>query len=167
MAASSFDPQDGHPIFADGDAPDVARNPTEVAEYAAKVGNRLIGTTAQREAYQYGREGVSWYDTTANRLYTHNGTAFIGEKLRQSGTHTITNVSGGGSDSGIFWTGQQTVTFPVPYSTPPNITATAIGTYVGFAHVSTRTATSFTYRLARVGSPPIAQSEVMWSAEEA
>lgn len=64
MVSSAKDPATGYPIFQPGDAPDTAGNPTEVAKYAAAVGTRLIGTTAERLAYPYEREGLAWFDTT-------------------------------------------------------------------------------------------------------
>jgi hypothetical protein len=77
MAASSNDPTTGSPIFLDSDAPDPAVNPTQVAEYAASVGTRLIGSTAERTAYTYAREGLRWYDTTLDREYIHTGSGWV------------------------------------------------------------------------------------------
>lgn len=74
MASSSRNPVSGAPIFRDEDAPDPAVNPTEVAEYAATVGNRGVGTTAQRNAWPYMKEGFAWGDTTnGNEYVVRNG----------------------------------------------------------------------------------------------
>lgn len=75
MAVDSYDPTTGHPIFYDSGAPDIAFDPTEVARYASKVGTRLIGTTAERVAYQYARPGLQWYDTTEKREYVYHQSA--------------------------------------------------------------------------------------------
>lgn len=78
MTASSFGPR-GEPEFKDGDAPDVALNPTQAAKYAALVGNRRIGTTAQRNAALTESvslttpgvwEGLKWLDTNEKAEYT-------------------------------------------------------------------------------------------------
>jgi hypothetical protein len=76
MTASSFGPKN-EPIFADGDAPDVAVNATQAAAYAAKVGNRRVGTTAERdEAATNPREvweGLLWFDTTLDTEFLWMG----------------------------------------------------------------------------------------------
>lgn len=76
MAASSYDPTTGAPVFLDGDAPDPAVNPTQVAGYAATVGTRLIGTTAQRTGYAYAREGLRWWDTDVDAEFLHDGSGW-------------------------------------------------------------------------------------------
>jgi hypothetical protein len=77
MTASSFGPH-GEPEFKDGDAPDVALNPTQVGKYAALVGNRRVGTTAQRNAALTedptlstpgSWNGLEWWDTTLKRAF--------------------------------------------------------------------------------------------------
>jgi len=77
MTASDFDATTGHPIFADGDAPDVAQNPTEVAEFAASVGTRPMGTTAERTAYAYARTGLRWRDTTDGCEYEYRSGGWV------------------------------------------------------------------------------------------
>lgn len=166
MASSSLDALTGHPVFADGDAPDVAYNPTEVAAFAASVGTRKIGTTAERNAFAYGREGFEWRDTSLDRTYIHDGSGWVPVKSVQSGTHTIVTVGTGGSSAPLYWSGLQTVTFPIPFSAAPKVTVSAFGTYVGFGQVNAVTATSFTYRLVRIDSVPVAGNEVMWIAQE-
>lgn len=77
MAVNSYDPTTGHPLFVDTDAPDIKVDPTKAAEYAGKVGTRLIGTTAERVAYAYARRGLGWYDTTADMDYVHTGSGWV------------------------------------------------------------------------------------------
>lgn len=77
MASSSNDPTTGAPIFGDGDAPDPAVNPTQVAEYAASVGNHPKGTTAERLAYDYAREGIFFSDTDLDTVFYHNGSGWL------------------------------------------------------------------------------------------
>lgn len=77
MAYSSLDSTTGAPEFADADAPDPAVNPTQVAAFAAQVGTRLIGTTADRTAYAYAREGLRWWDTDTDSEYLHNGSGWL------------------------------------------------------------------------------------------
>ena len=77
MAYSSLDPSTGAPVFLDSDAPDPAVNPSQVAAFAAEVGTRLIGTTAERTAYAYAREGLRWFDTTTDKEYLYNGSGWV------------------------------------------------------------------------------------------
>lgn len=100
MAVDSYDPTTGHPIFLDTGAPDVGVDPTEVAEYAAKVGTRLIGPTAEREAYEYGRLGLGWFDTSEEREYLHNGSGWESVDVRDTGWMNIPLSSGWSAVSG-------------------------------------------------------------------
>ena len=73
MAVSTYGNK-GKPEFSDLDAPDVAVNPTAVGTYAAKVGNRRVGTTAEREiAASSGDvwDGLLWGDTTDGSEYRY------------------------------------------------------------------------------------------------
>lgn len=56
----------GQPKFLDSGAPDLATDDNLVSDYAAKVGNRRVGTKAEREAAAGTDvwEGLEWYDTT-------------------------------------------------------------------------------------------------------
>lgn len=95
MTASSFDPTTGAPQFADGDAPDVAENANEVADFAASVGTRLIGTTAERTDYDYGRVGLRWYDTDEDAEYLHDGSGWVlWNKPWTSYTPSLSNMTG-------------------------------------------------------------------------
>jgi hypothetical protein len=93
MASSSNDPTTGAPVFLDSDAPDPAVNPSEVAGYAASVGTRLIGSTTERNAYAYGRDGLRWYDTTLKCEYRHDGASWRPEmSLQKAFTWSRANV---------------------------------------------------------------------------
>lgn len=93
MAVNSYDPTDGHPVFLGTDAPDIKVDPTKVSEYAAEVGTRLIGSTAERDAYAYAREGLGWYDTDLNQEMIHNGTGWV-SIWRDTGWVEVTVNSG-------------------------------------------------------------------------
>lgn len=57
------------PQFADADAPDVAVNPTQVANYAAEYGNYKVDTAAARTtAAAWAWEGLLWRDTDSNKV---------------------------------------------------------------------------------------------------
>lgn len=86
MATTIFDPTTGAPIFLDSHAPDPAVNPSQVAAFAASVGTRLIGTTAERTAYDYAREGLAWWDTTLDALMVYDGSGWT--TLVRSGSYT-------------------------------------------------------------------------------
>lgn len=97
MASSSLGP-DGEPEFADGDAPDVAVNPSEVAKYAAKRGTRPIGTTAQRNAYAYPKYGLQWFDTTLGREFIFLTEGWTRSSYARGGI-VETNIASNGSTS--------------------------------------------------------------------
>ncbi|PCN47017.1 hypothetical protein Csp2054_14335 [Curtobacterium sp. 'Ferrero'] len=62
----------GQPQYAGSGVPQDAADLTEVAAYAALVGNRKVGTTADRnQALADGDvwDGLEWYDTTDGGLY--------------------------------------------------------------------------------------------------
>jgi len=78
MTATSWGPKN-EPEFADGDAPDVALNPKQAAAYAGKVGNRRVGTTAERNAAA-GKDlwvGLLWGDTTDGNDYKYTSGGWI------------------------------------------------------------------------------------------
>lgn len=64
MAKYGNDPIDGRPQFRDTDAPDIKLDPQQAADYAAEVGNRIVGTTAYLDGYPFKRDGLAGYDTT-------------------------------------------------------------------------------------------------------
>lgn len=112
MASSSNDPTTGAPIFLDADAPDPAVNPTQVAAFAASVGTRLIGTTAQRTDYDYAREGLRWWDTTLDQEFIHNGSGWVSVFSYDTGWLLITDPgsvltfgAGWSGYNGAGWTG--------------------------------------------------------------
>lgn len=76
MANDGYDATTGAPIFLPGGVPADAADLTEVAAYAAMRGNTLVGTTAERNAFQYPRTGMTWFDTTRMRDYVYNGTGW-------------------------------------------------------------------------------------------
>lgn len=76
MAASGFDPTDGNPLFDDSDAPDIKLDPQLVGQYAAKTGNRVIGTAAERGTYAFLREGREFYETDTGDSYRYISSAW-------------------------------------------------------------------------------------------
>lgn len=76
MAVDTVDPITGAPQFLDSGAPDLAVDQNAVSNFAGKVGTRLIGTTAERDAYPYVREGLAWYNTTLDSLQTYDGSGW-------------------------------------------------------------------------------------------
>lgn len=80
MAVDSFSPTDGHPIFLDTGAPDLAVDPTKVAEYAADVGNRIIrADLATLNAYAYKRKGLRGVALDTLTEYLHDGTSWVAQ----------------------------------------------------------------------------------------
>lgn len=72
MAADSFGTKN-QPQFSDNGAVDLAVDSNALADYSAKVGNRRVGTTAERNAAT-GKdlwEGLEWWDTTVGGVYRY------------------------------------------------------------------------------------------------
>jgi len=76
VAADDYDETTGAPVYLGTGAPESGGDLTEVAAFAALVGTRLIGTTAERTAFDYAREGIAWWDTDDDTLYVHNGSGW-------------------------------------------------------------------------------------------
>lgn len=78
MAVDGYDPITGAPQFSGGGAPDLAVDPTEVAKYAADVGNNIIRVNlAALEAYEYKRKGLAGFALDTGTPYLHNGTGWV------------------------------------------------------------------------------------------
>lgn len=86
MAANDVDPTTGAKIYLGTGAPDTGADLTELAADAARTGTRLIGSTAERTAYAYGRQGLLWYDTDAGREYRHDGSSWVRKPISFSGS---------------------------------------------------------------------------------
>lgn len=74
MAAKTWGSQN-QPHFADGDAPDFAVDLTQASDYAALVGNRKVGTNAQRVALTGADvwDGLEFFETDTRGVFLHNG----------------------------------------------------------------------------------------------
>jgi hypothetical protein len=79
MSAESLGTK-GQPHFSSSGAPQIDVDPTSVADYAALVGNHIIGTTTQRTAGVVPGTavpvwvGLLWEDTTDGNMYKCIGT---------------------------------------------------------------------------------------------
>jgi hypothetical protein len=167
MAVSSYDPVDGHPIFLDTAAPDIKVDPTKASEYAAAVGTRLIGTTAERTAYAYAREGLEWYDTTTNSVWIHNGSGWV-NRARATGQVACPAPGGGGNIHPIYWSDLIDVTFPVGlFTSAPKVLVQTMGPddQIQLGGVAEQITTSgCKVRGIRLGSAPNALFSVTWLA---
>lgn len=97
----------GQPQFLDAGAPDIAVDPNLVADYAALVGNRKVGTTAQQDALAGDLvwEGLLFGNTTdgTERRFTAAGAAEIIGGLKQVlDLGTLTLASGWSFGAGSF-----------------------------------------------------------------
>jgi hypothetical protein len=128
------------PQYSGLSAPAIAANLSEVASFAATVGNAKSGTTAQMNALT-GADlwaGLLFSNTTDGQLYYCTGSVFIlyapkldllnqqldttnalGPLLTQTGAGKIT---GNGTVQAT-----KTVTFPLPFSTTPRVLINATG----------------------------------------
>lgn len=70
----------------------------EVANWAAFLGTRPIGSTGERGDFDHERNGMRWYDTTTGAEYLHDGTSWnLIFKRRTSFTPTWSNFTPGAS----------------------------------------------------------------------
>lgn len=85
------------PRFELGDDSDFAADLTAVADYAASVGTRMVGTTTERNAVPNKYLGLEFYDTTLKKLLRHNGTDWVtvGPRMAKYGGVGLYNNSGG------------------------------------------------------------------------
>jgi hypothetical protein len=76
LTTSTFDSTDGHPVFAESKTPQFGSDLTQVAEFAATRGTRLVGATAGRTAFAYPTLGLLWRDTTDGFTYEWDGSGW-------------------------------------------------------------------------------------------
>ncbi|MCS4277710.1 hypothetical protein M2390_002919 [Mycetocola sp. BIGb0189] len=84
MAANSTDPTTGRPMFIENQAVQVGADLDTVSRYASENGNRVALTTAERQAFKYGREGLECWDKDEKREYLWTGGAFRRRSLLTS-----------------------------------------------------------------------------------
>ena len=134
MAQDSIGPK-GQPQFSGLGAPDMAVDPGLVADYAALVGNRKVGTTAQRLALTGVEvwEELAFGDTSLGIEFTRIGGAWIPDaiQIQKNGVNSIAVglvqvgigkvVGSGGAFTGA------NITFPKPFSSPPVVVASVRG----------------------------------------
>lgn len=92
----------GQPYFASSGAPAIDVDPGLIADYAAKVGNRRAGATAERNAAT-GKDvwdQLHWGDTTDGLEYVRFGSSWVpayqrllGRNVKTAGTGTLQSVS--------------------------------------------------------------------------
>lgn len=77
MTVSNYQ-EKGRPVFSGNTAPSTAQDLTTVAEYAARVGNRMTGTNAERsqlattgESQRW--EGLRFYETDTGEEWLYDG----------------------------------------------------------------------------------------------
>ncbi len=106
MTASSFGPK-GEPQFKDVDAPDVAVNPTQVAAYAALVGNRKAGTSADRKALTGVAvwPGLEYFETDTGSTFVYTAAGWINPDMQFA---QFTTRAGGVPDGGPYQAGTVT-----------------------------------------------------------
>lgn len=89
-----YDSLTGYPKFKDGGAPDLAVDPTEVAKYAAEVGNRIVkADLAALGSYPYRRAGLMGHALNTKTDYIHDGAGWI-KKLEDTGWTALALTGG-------------------------------------------------------------------------
>jgi hypothetical protein len=76
MASDGVDPVTGAKKFPESGALQSGADLEEVSLQAVTVGTRLIGTTAQMNAYPHARKKLRWGNTTNGLEYEHTGTGW-------------------------------------------------------------------------------------------
>ena len=153
LSSESSGPKN-QPYFAANGAPEIDVDPGLVADYAAKVGNRRVGTTAERNAAA-GKdlwESLIWGDTSDGNEYKRTGSAWIRQSApvaMAAGRSQIVTPAGSGSSV--------TVNLPAgSFSVPPIITVSmgADSEYMSNRVLSvwSKTATSFVVGLSNSGA---------------
>jgi hypothetical protein len=87
MAADDIPGSKNQPRFLATGAPETAVDLNTIGDYAAKVGNRKVGTTAERNAAT-GKdvwEGLLWGDTSEGREYRRTGGSWVRFSHRTTG----------------------------------------------------------------------------------
>lgn len=79
MALDSYGAQN-QPLFSETGAPQIGTDLSLISNYAAEVGNRKVGTTAQRNALTGADRwtGLAFWDTTLNYEFIWDGSAWAG-----------------------------------------------------------------------------------------
>ncbi|GAA4175730.1 gp53-like domain-containing protein [Gryllotalpicola koreensis] len=133
MAADSYGSHN-EPQFSATGAPDDANDLTTLGAYAAKVGNRKVGTNAQRSALS-GSDiwaGLEFYETDTKSTYvTPDGTSWVKESMFAVGSVASGTLSGavsflqqaGSAIVSLSSTGAANFTFPTAF---PNGVLTVI-----------------------------------------
>lgn len=100
MTADGTPGTKNNPQFLDGGAPDLATDANLISAYAAKVGNRRTGTTAERNAAT-GKdvwEGLEWFDTTLRRIFLYLNGSWV---ATVGFTNAPNSASGGLTPGGV------------------------------------------------------------------
>ena len=88
----------GEPQWASGDAPSSAATFNEIAAYALFRGGRMVGTTAERNAFSaatYAREGDEWDDITLDIIYRWSGSTWVALTApKRTYAPSITGITG-------------------------------------------------------------------------
>jgi hypothetical protein len=129
------------PYFSATGAPEIDVDPGVVSDYAAKVGNRRVGTTAERNAAT-GKDvwpGLEWYDTTEDAAYVRTSSSTWARLFRR-GHFPYAMAAGAGSNPASAYT---TVTFPVGrFTVVPWVTAMSNGVQPAIINVGSISNTS-------------------------
>jgi hypothetical protein len=121
----------GGPRFLDGGAPDLAVDSNALSSYAELVGNRKVGTTAERNAAKTATnpvavwEGLSWYDTTLRQEFLYQSGNWEAQGVAgvlSSGTQAVGSI---GNTSTIGTISSRTFDDTAPHSVLITVTATA------------------------------------------
>lgn len=103
MASNGVDPNEGYPLFPETDAPQLGADYEEVAAFAAFRGNLPVGTTTERNAWAYAKEGSFWSNTTTDTIDRYDGSGWA--TFAGSGTYTptLTGITVGNGTSSSRW----------------------------------------------------------------
>jgi|GEM_PF-7016297 len=98
MAAETYGTK-GNPQFSASGAPQVDVDPQQAGEYAAVVGNNIVGTTAQRTANVVPNgsgkavwTGLRWFDSSLNAVFEYIG-GWVRRQVMRVGRARLTTAT--------------------------------------------------------------------------
>lgn len=134
----------GGPRFLDGGAPDLATDDNEVSKYAELVGNRMVGTKAQKDALvrttSSGNspaqlwEGLEFEETDTGILWKRKSGSWVGGTMVPTRLDATVSTQGTITQHGFAFArggnGPQLsipITFPIAFGSLPTVTVSEAG----------------------------------------
>lgn len=124
------------PHFLDGGAPDLATDSNLISDYAALVGNRKVGTKAQKDALSGKNvwEGLEFEETDTGILWKRKSGSWVGGTMVPTRLDATVSTQGTITQHGFAFArggnGPQLsipITFPIAFGSLPTVTVSEAG----------------------------------------